>query len=158
MKCPPGKSCNKCAGRVGEHLGSSAIAGKGMIVPVLERRLTWLASARGTRAKEVERDEDYAGGTEGQGEHGYAGEEGRGGTGGRERAFAKAIDGEGGGEEEGDEGEVVVEHGVRRRRRMRDAGGGFWKGPSRLTCAFCRVYGRLFGPEPSRLWARVAEP
>jgi hypothetical protein len=63
-----------------------------MIVPILKRGFAWLASARSTGAKEVECDEDYAGGTEGQGEHGYASEEGGGGTGGRERAFTEAID------------------------------------------------------------------
>jgi hypothetical protein len=147
MQCSPGKSCDKCAGRVREHLCSSAVASEGMIVPVLERRLTWLACARGTRAKEVECDEDYAGGTERQGEHGYAGEEGRGGTGGGERSFAKAINGECGGEEEGDEGEVIVEHGVRRRRRMRDAGGDSGRAPQ----AHLRLLSGLWAP----LWTRT---
>jgi hypothetical protein len=63
-----------------------------MIVPILERGLAWLACARGAGTEEVECDEDYAGCTEGQGEHGYAGEKGCGGTGGREGAFTEAID------------------------------------------------------------------
>ena len=92
MQCPPGKSCDERAGRVGEHLRSRAVAGEGMIVPVLEHGLAWLAGARGARAEEVECDEDYARSAEGQGEHGYACEEGRGGTGGGERALAEAID------------------------------------------------------------------
>ena len=91
MQCAPGKSCDKRTGRVGEHLRSSAVAGESVIVPVLERGFAQLAGARSTRAKEVECDEDYARGTEGQGEHGYASEEGRGGAGGGERAFAKAV-------------------------------------------------------------------
>ena len=79
MQCPPGKSCDKRAGRIREYLRGSAVAGEGMIVPVLKRGLAWLSGARSTRAKEVECDKDYARGTEGQGEHGYAGEE-RGGS------------------------------------------------------------------------------
>jgi len=63
-----------------------------MIMPVLELCLAWLTRACSPGTEEVESDEDYARGTEGQGEHGYACEEGSGTTGGREGAFAEAID------------------------------------------------------------------
>ena len=106
----PGEGRDERAGRVGENLRGGAVARVGMVVAVLERGLAWLACARGTGAEEVEGDKDYARCAEGQGEHGYASQEGGGGTRGREGALAEAIDGEGGCEEEGDEGKVVVEH------------------------------------------------
>jgi hypothetical protein len=63
MQCPPGKSREKRAGRVGEHLRGAAVARHGMIVSILKLGLAWLACACSTGAEEVESDEDYAGGT-----------------------------------------------------------------------------------------------
>ena len=63
MQCPPGKSCDKCAGRVREDLRSGAVARQGVIVSILKFSLAWLARACGTGAEEVESDENYAGGT-----------------------------------------------------------------------------------------------
>jgi hypothetical protein len=111
MQRPPRESRDECAGRVGEHLRGSAVPSLGVVVAVLERGFAWLAGARGARAEEVERDEDYAWCAEGQGKHGYARKECGGSAGGREGTLAEAIDGESCGEEEGNEGEVVVEHG-----------------------------------------------
>ena len=63
MQCPPGKSRDKRAGRVGEHLRGAAVARHGTIVSILKLGLAWLARACSTGAEEVESDEDYAGGT-----------------------------------------------------------------------------------------------
>lgn len=63
MQCSPGKSRDKRAGRVGEHLRGGAVARHDMIVSILKLGLARLARACSTGAEEVESDEDYAGGT-----------------------------------------------------------------------------------------------
>src|SRR6266851_4503735 len=62
----PGEGRDEGAGGIGEHLRGGAVARDGVVVAVLERGLRWLAGARGARAEEVERDEDYAWGAEGE--------------------------------------------------------------------------------------------
>jgi hypothetical protein len=61
MQCTPGKSRDKRAGRVGEHLRGGAVARQGVIVSILKLGLAWLARTCSTGAEEVESDEDYAG-------------------------------------------------------------------------------------------------
>jgi hypothetical protein len=63
MQRPPGKSRDKRAGRVGEHLRCGSVACQGMIVSILKLGFTWLARACSTGAEEVESDENYAGST-----------------------------------------------------------------------------------------------
>jgi hypothetical protein len=121
----PRKGRDERAGRVGKYLRGGAVSREGVVVAVFERGFAWLTGARGTRAEEVEGGEDYAWRSEGQGEHGYACEECGSSAGGREGALAEAIDGEGGGEEEGDERKVVVEHGLKGWEDEMSSAGGF---------------------------------
>jgi hypothetical protein len=79
-----------------------------MVVAVLEDGLSWLTGARCAGTEEVECDENDSGGAEGEREHRYAREESRSSAGRREGTLAEAINGEGCGEEEGNEGKVVV--------------------------------------------------